>query len=280
MTHDFGKYALPEIANIDLTAMVQIAEAAADAARGIVGEYFRTSVHAEEKGDESPVTIADRAVEQAIATLIAEALPGHGILGEEYGLRNGQAEWRWIIDPIDGTRAFITGRPQFGTLISLTYKDTPVLGLIDQPVLQERWIGCHGHKTRFTGRLGGVVGTRSCPRLELAELSCTSPDMIAPADHATWDALAGKARRVSWGGDCYAYGLLALGHLDIVAEGDLKIWDWAALQPVVEGAGGAMTDWQGRPLTPQSDGRVLAVGDPALLAQAVALLSPLVAPDA
>ncbi|MCJ2182524.1 inositol monophosphatase family protein [Novosphingobium sp. 1949] len=258
----------------DLAPMIAVANAACDAARALVRTYFRTGVAAETKGDESPVTAADRAVEQGMIAIITKAFPDHGILGEEFGLRNAESPWRWILDPIDGTRAFITGRPQFGTLVSLTYAGTPVLGVIDQPLLEERWVGQCGAATAFSGGLGGTVGTRKCPSLALAELSCTSPDMIAPDDGTGWGQLARSVRRVSWGGDCYAYGLLALGHIDIIAEGDLKIWDWAALQPVVEGAGGSLTDWQGRPLDANSDGRVLALGDPSLLPDAVAMLNP------
>lgn len=258
---------------IDLAPMVAAAHAACDAARLIVCDYFRSGVAAEVKGDESPVTAADRAVEQRMVEILAAAFPEHGILGEEFGLSNPDSPWRWILDPIDGTRAFITGRPQFGTLVSLTYHGTPVLGLIDQPILEERWVGQIGATSTFNGRLGGVIGTRKCTSLAMAELSCTSPDMIADADLARFNRLAGHVRRTSWGGDCYAYGLLALGHIDIIVEGDLKIWDWSALQPVVEGAGGSLTDWQGRPLDASSDGRVLALGDPARLDEAIAILN-------
>ena len=197
-------------------------------------------------------------------SVLATACPDDGILGEEDGLDRPDARLRWVVDPIDGTRAFITGRPTFGTLIGLLEDGVPVLGIIDQPVTGERWIGVRGEATRFTGGFGGRAGTRSCPRLAEAELSCTDPSMFA-ADPAPWQRLAGAARRVSLGGDCYAYGLLALGQIDVIAEATLKVWDWAALVPVVEGAGGRMTDWQGAPLRADGDGRAVAVGDPALL---------------
>ena len=203
--------------------------------------------------------------------VIADAFPDHGILGEEDGLQNPEASMRWVLDPIDGTRAFITGRATFGTLIALVHDGTPLLGIIDQPVTRERWIGVAGEPTRFSGPLGGSVGTRACANLGVAELSCTSPDMLGESAPA-WRDLADAVARVSWGGDCYAYGLLALGQIDMIAECDLKIWDWAALVPIIEGAGGRVTDWSGTRLTERSDGHVLAVGDPARLGDAVGRL--------
>ena len=205
-------------------------------------------------------------------SFLSDACPGHGVLGEEFGLANPNADYRWVLDPIDGTRAFITGRPTFGTLISLLRDGVPVIGIIDQPVTGERWIGVTGEPTCFHGPFGGSPGTRRCATLAEAELSCTSPAMLGP--HApAWHRLANDVARVSWGGDCYAYGLLALGQIDIVAECDLKIWDWAALLPVVEGAGGTVRDWSGLKLTSESDGRVVALGNPALLPQTVDVLT-------
>jgi len=253
------------------------AEAAADAAGAAIRPYFRSRLAIERKGDLSPVTIADRAAEQAMRAVLAKRFPEHGIFGEELAAERPDARLRWVLDPIDGTRAFITGRPIFGTLIGLLDGDRAVLGLIDQPVTGERWIGAAGRPTRFRGPLGGIAGCRSCPSLAEAELSCTTPDMLGEAELPRWRRLAGAVRRVSWGGDCYAYGLLALGQIDLIAEADLKLWDWAALLPVVEGAGGRMTDWDGRALSPlaatSAAYRVLAVGDPALLPQAAALLA-------
>ncbi|WP_048862113.1 inositol monophosphatase family protein [Acidisphaera rubrifaciens] len=245
--------------------------AAADAAGAAIRPYFRAGLAADLKVDQTPVTLADRAAEQAMRSVLAAACPGDGILGEEDGLDRAEARLRWVIDPIDGTRAFITGRPTFGTLIGLLENGVPVLGIIDQPVTGERWIGVRGEATQFTGGFGGQVGTRPCPRLAEAELSCTDPSMFA-ADPTPWQRLAAAARRVSLGGDCYAYGLLALGQIDVIAEATLKVWDWAALVPVIEGAGGRMTDWTGAPLRAEGDGRAVAVGDPALLAEALRLL--------
>jgi histidinol phosphatase-like enzyme (inositol monophosphatase family) len=251
--------------------LVEAAEAAADVAGATIRPFFRASVAAEVKRDSSPVTIADRSAERAMRAVLAERFPEHGILGEEFGLERPDSRLRWVLDPIDGTRAFITGRPVFGTLIGLLEGDTPLLGVIDQPVTGERWVGIAGQTTRFRGPFGGTPKCRACSILARAELSCTTPDMFG-SERAGWDRLSAAVGRVSWGGDCYAYGLLALGQIDLIAEADLKIWDWVALLPVVEGAGGRLTDWNGGPLRPEGDGRVLAVGDSALLAQAVALL--------
>jgi histidinol phosphatase-like enzyme (inositol monophosphatase family) len=252
--------------------LIEAAVAAADVAGAVVRPFFRAGIAADLKSDRSPVTIADRSAEQAMRAVLSERFPDHGIVGEEFGLDRPDARHRWVLDPIDGTRAFITGRPTFGTLIALLDGDTPVLGVIDQPVTGERWVGVVGRATTFRGPYGGQGGCRLCPSLADAELSCTSPEMLGP-DQPRWQRLAGAVRRNYWGGDCYAHGLLALGQIDVIAETTMKLWDWAALVPVVEGAGGRVTDWSGHALRPGGDGRVLSVGDPALLPQIVALLN-------
>ena len=256
----------------DIDALLAAAEAAAAAAAAVVRPLFRNVPATELKSDHSPVTVADREAERAMRALLAQRFPDHGILGEELGETNPGARLRWVLDPIDGTRAFITGRPLFGTLIGLLDRGRPVLGIIDQPVTGERWVGIAGRRTQFRGPFGGAPGCRPCGTLAQAELSCTSPQMFAAGDLPRWQRLAAAAARASFGGDCYAYGLLALGQIDVIAEADLKIWDWAALVPVIEGAGGRMTDWHGRTLQDNGDGRALAVGDPALLAPALRLL--------
>jgi len=258
---------------VNLDQLIAAAEAAADVAGAVIRPFFRAGVPAHAKSDQSPVTIADRSSELAMRAVLGERFPDHGILGEEFGLDRAGASLRWVLDPIDGTRAFITGRPSFGVLIALLEEGRPILGVIDQPVTGERWIGAAGRRTLFRGPLGGRVGCRPCPALADAELSCTSPEMLEGGDMPRWKQLASKVRRNYWGGDCYAYGLLALGHIDIVAESDMKVWDWAPLAAVVEGAGGRVTDWKGQPLRADGDGRVLAVGDPALLPLALAELN-------
>lgn len=223
------------------------------------------------------MTIADREAEQAMRRVITAHFPGDGILGEEFGREREGAGRLWVLDPIDGTRAFVTGRPLFGTLIGVLEEGRPVLGLIDQPITGERWLGVAGEALRFRGPFGGTPGCRACPMLAEAELVATSPAMFSPAQAGRFARLAGAVRRVSWGGDCYGYGLLALGLIDIIAEADLKLWDWAALVPVIESAGGAVCDWQGRPLVATGDGAgdgtLLALGDPARREAALALLA-------
>ena len=261
----------------DLDAYVAAALAAADVAGAVIRPFFRAGVGAELKSDASPVTIADRTAERALRAVLAERFPDHGILGEEFGLENPTAGLRWVLDPIDGTRAFITGRPTFGTLIALLDGDTPILGVIDQCISGERWLGVAGRETVFTGPaanpIASPIGGRRCARLADAELSCTSPDMFEPADLPAWGRLRAAVKRTSWGGDCYAHGLVAIGQIDIVAEATMKVWDWAALVPVVEGAGGRVTDWQGHKLDANGNGQVISVGDASLLAEAVALLN-------
>ena len=257
----------------EVNVWVAAAEAAADVAGAVIRPFFRAPLDAAQKADRSPVTIADRTAELAMRAVLAERLPEHGILGEEFGLDRPEASLRWVLDPIDGTRAFITGRPVFGTLVALLQDGVPVLGVIDQPVTGERWVGVAGRPTRFRGPFGGRPGCRPCPALGRAELSCTSPAMLDVEETPRWQRLAGAVNRVSWGGDCYAYGLLALGQLDLVAEAEMQPWDWAALVPVVEGAGGRVTDWEGRPMRLGGGRRVLAVGDPAMVPEAVALLA-------
>ena len=248
--------------------LIAAAEAAADVAGAVIRPFFRTGIVTDQKADRSPVTIADRTAEQAMRAVLTERFPGHGVLGEEFGLDRADAPLRWVLDPIDGTRAFITGRPTFGTLIALFHEERPILGIIDQPVTGERWIGAAGRPTIFRGPIGGQAGCRPCAVLSDAELSCTSPEMLG-ADTPRWEKLRATVRRNYWGGDCYAHGLLALGQIDIIAESDMKVWDWGPLVPVIEGAGGSVTDWAGRPLRPDCDGRVLSVGDKTLVAAVV-----------
>jgi histidinol phosphatase-like enzyme (inositol monophosphatase family) len=255
-----------------LDGLIAAAEAAADVAGAVIRPFFRARLGADLKSDDSPVTIADRSAEQAMRAVLTERFPAYGVLGEEFGCDRPDAQLCWVLDPIDGTRAFITGRPVFGTLVALLEDGRPILGVIDQPVTGERWIGAAGRKTEFRGPLGGWAGCRPCATLGEAELSCTGPGMLGD-DIPRWQRLADVVRRVSWGGDCYAYGLLALGHIDVIAEVAMKLWDWAALVPVIEGAGGKITDWSGQALRPDGDGRVLAVGDPELLDAAIARLT-------
>jgi histidinol phosphatase-like enzyme (inositol monophosphatase family) len=244
----------------DISLIERLAEAAGEAIR----PYFRADFGLETKSDATPVTLADRAAEAAIRDILEKERPADGIIGEEYGTTREGASRQWVIDPIDGTTSFVAGRPIFGTLIALMEESWPVLGLIDQPILRERWVGAVGEPTRFNG---APVKTRPCAELAQAILATTSPNCFSAHEGEHFMALAAKTahRRLIWGGDCYNYALLASGHIDIVVEAGLKIHDFAALIPVVEGAGGMMCDWAGEPLSATSEGHVIALGDPARL---------------
>ncbi|MBS0521783.1 MAG: histidinol-phosphatase [Proteobacteria bacterium] len=241
--------------------LVALAHRLADAARPIVARHFRTAVVIDDKADHSPVTIADRGAEKAMRELLAEHAPAHGVFGEEYGAERTDAEYVWVLDPIDGTKAFITGLPIFGTLIALLHRGMPVLGVIDQPILDERWLGVAGQASTLNGK---PIAVRACPALDRAYMYSTAPIMFPGDLERRHMALAKKVKLFRWGGDCYAYGLLAAGHVDLVVENSLKLYDFAALVPVIKGAGGLITDWRGRELDMTSDGSVLAAGDAAV----------------
>lgn len=252
----------------DIALAVRLAEAAGAAIR----PHFRSGLDAERKGDATPVTIADRAAEEAMRRILKAEAPRDAIIGEEFGSEEGTSGRTWVLDPIDGTVSFIAGRPIFGTLIALLVDGWPVMGIIDQPILGERWIGASGLATTFNGR---EVRTRTCRELSTAMLATTGPHYFDDHQGEHFMALAARTdhRRMIMGGDCYNYGLLASGQIDLVCEAGLKIHDWAALVPVVEGAGGTMCDWAGDPLGPDSEGSVLALGDPARLEDVVAALA-------
>jgi inositol-phosphate phosphatase/L-galactose 1-phosphate phosphatase/histidinol-phosphatase len=252
-------------------AEIALAEALADAARGIIRRYFRRKIAVDDKSDLTPVTIADREAEAAMRRLIEARFPEHGIIGEEHGRTRETARRVWVLDPIDGTKSFISGIPLFGTLIALCEGGRPVLGVIDQPILGERWVGAAGQPTTLNG---APVHCRPCPRLAQATLFSTAPDlMFQGADAAGFARLRAQVKLTRTGADCYAYAQLASGFIDLVVEGQLKPYDYCALAPVIEGAGGVITDWQGRALDLASDGRVIACGDPALAPAARAALT-------
>lgn len=238
-----------------------LARSLADAARAEIMGRFRTGIQADAKSDASPVTEADRAAERAMRRIINDAFPDHGILGEEYGSENVDAEYVWVLDPIDGTNSFVTGKPLFGTLIALCQGGVPVVGVIDAPGVDERWVGVQGQGTTLNG---APVTTRACAALDQSWLYATTPDLFDGANRDAFQRLSQAAWRTVYGGDCYAYGLLASGYVDLVCEASLGTYDYCALAPVVEGAGGIITDWAGHTLTLDSDGRVLAAGDKTL----------------
>ncbi|APX64821.1 inositol monophosphatase family protein [Sphingomonas sp. gentR] len=245
---------------------IKLALRLADAAGAAIRPYFRTEMGLEIKEDRSPVTLADREAEAAMRRILEAERSGDGIHGEEYGVKDGVTGRQWVLDPIDGTRSFTVGRPIFGTLIALVDNGWPVLGIIDQPIARERWLGVAGRPTLFNGQ---PTRTRACRDLDGATIATTSPHLFDDEDvphfMALVAAVSGQSPRQGpvYGGDCYNYGLLASGHIDLVCESGLKLHDFAALVPVVEGAGGRMCDWNGDPLTADSAGHVLAIGDPA-----------------
>ncbi len=255
-----------------LDAEIALAHRLADAAREAILPHFRAGMTSERKADATPVTLADRAAEAAMRAIIKAEFPDDAIHGEEYGAETGKSGRTWVLDPIDGTAGFLAGRPLFGTLIALVVEGWPVLGMIDQAVLKERWLGVTGRPTTLNGQ---PVRTRACASLADATLATTGPHYFDDHEGEHFMALAARTdhRRMVMGGDCYNYAMLATGQLDIVCEAGLKLHDYAALVPVVEGAGGTMCDWNGDPLHAASDGHVLALGDPARLEDVVEALA-------
>jgi len=269
--------------------IISVAHELADAAAAVTTPYFRTEVSVDIKTDTSPVTIADRQAEIAMRAVINSRFPSHAIFGEEQGYTPGasnedtssnySAEYMWVIDPIDGTKSFITGKPLFGTLIALLHNGRPVLGIIDQPILQERWLGIAGVPTTLNNT---PISTRPCLEVNSAYMYATTPHMFTGASELAFNRLRDQVRIPLYGCDCYAYGLLAAGHCDVVAEADLKPYDYMALIPVIQGAGGVITDWKGRELCWSSEeaaqgvappGEVLAAGDSRCHKKALELLA-------
>ena len=248
------------------------ADTLADAARPIVSKYFRTAVDIIDKSDESPVTVADREAEAAIRALIEETYPDHGIFGEEYGTVREDSRYVWVLDPIDGTRAFITGLPIFGTLIALADNGVPVLGILDQPILKERWLGVLGRGTTYNGM---PVTTRSRDRLADASMYFTTPEMLTTDGRtAAFQSLYDAVKEPRYGGDCYSSGLVASGFVDIHVDCELKPYDYMALAPIIQAAGGIASTWRGEPITMTSGDTFLGAGCGPVHRAAVDLLSP------
>ncbi|MBW7922134.1 MAG: histidinol-phosphatase [Rubellimicrobium sp.] len=250
------------------------ARAACDAGKIALG-WFRHPVSIDIKSDLSPVTEADRAVEADLRARIAASWPDHAILGEEYGARGAADAPTWVIDPIDGTRSFITGWPVWGVLLAFTEAHRPQVGVIHMPVLGETWTGIRGGGSWMTGRDGDrqPCRTSTCRELARARFYTTSPDYFDAGEQPAYRALDAAAGVPRFGGDCYGYALLASGHVDLVVETRLQPYDFLALVPVIEEAGGVITDWQGRPLTLDSGEQVVAAATPELHAEALALIA-------
>jgi len=249
---------------------VALAHRLADAAGAAILPHFRRLDAIEVKPDATPVTAADRAAEAAIRRLLAVERPDDGVLGEEFDDVAGASGRVWVLDPIDGTKAFTAGKPTFTTLIALFEDGAPVLGVIDQPYNRERWVG-HDGGAWFNGR---PLATRRGTPLARAVVSSTAPELFeAEADRAAFARVEREVAYLSWGGDAYAYGLLAMGCVDLIVEMQLKPFDLGPLAPIVEGAGGRITDWRGRPLGLASDGRICAAADADLHAATLARLA-------
>jgi myo-inositol-1(or 4)-monophosphatase len=257
-------------------SFLALAHALADRSGDVIRPQFRRPIAVDNKagaGAFDPVTKADRAAERAIARMIREQVPEHGLIGEELGAERSGATFQWVVDPIDGTRAFITGAPMWGTLIGLMHRGEPVLGLMDQPYTGERfWSERDGAKARDASGRVRRLRTRACARVGDAMMMTTSPDLFQ--DKAEADGFARVKREVRmtrYGGDCYAYCLLAAGFVDLVVEAGLKCYDVVALIPIIERAGGRITTWDGKPAT--DGGRIVAAGDPTLHQRALSLLN-------
>jgi myo-inositol-1(or 4)-monophosphatase len=253
----------------DCAAALALAERLADAARRIAERSFRTAVAVTRKSDGTPVTAVDRGIETEMRAMIRAAFPGHAIRGEEFPAE-GSGEFTWVLDPIDGTKSFITGFPLFGSLIALMQGERPVLGVIEAPALAERWVGCEGRPTLFNGR---EARSSACRSLADAVVYTTTAETFNSEERARFEAVGRRAALRRYGGDCYLYGMLASGWCELVIEVQLKPHDFMAAIPVVEGAGGKISDWRGAPLSTASDGRVVAAANETLWREALAELA-------
>lgn len=260
----------------EVSTFAAFAETLADLSGKTILPHFRAGIAVENKlgaGGFDPVTEADRQAEAVIRSAIKQRYGDHGILGEEHGAESGTSPFTWVIDPIDGTRAFVCGMAQWGTLIALNDGTKPIVGVLDQPYTRERWLAANG-TTTFRGPDGktSMLRTRRCPSLKDAVLTTTSPvGYFDEHEQRVFWALSAQARLTRFGGDCYAYGLLAMGFIDVIVEATLKPWDVQALIPIVENAGGIVTTWDGKPAT--DGGQVVACGDASLHAAVCEVLS-------
>jgi len=247
-------------------------ELAREAAR-VSLPFFRGVFEEADKGGPGafdPVTQADREAEAALRRLVAARYPDHGVIGEEYGEDRAEAESVWILDPIDGTRAFIAGLPLWTNLIALRTGGQPTVGVIGQPYLDEIFLGGPSGARLLKGGTETPLAVRTCASLNDALIATTDPDLFTGAELGAWTQVRAASRLARLGCDAYAYAMLAAGRIDLVAESGLKIWDWSALVPVIEAAGGEVSNWRGE--TPDGSGQILAVGDVGIREQALVTL--------
>ena len=258
---------------------IRFAHRLADAAGAVIRPYFRRPIEVADKGapkgnEFDPVTAADRGAEEALREIIRAERPQDAILGEEFGETPGTSGRRWVLDPVDGTRAFITGHHMWGTLIALEEQGERILGIIDQPVLRERFIGYPGCAQIISPEGTAPLRTRACASLSEAVVTTTHPWSYFDArEEEAFVRVASAARMSRFGGDCYGYALLAAGYTDLVVESGLRPWDVAALIPVVENAGGIVTSWKGEKLGDAETCDLIAAGDARVHAEAVKLLN-------
>jgi myo-inositol-1(or 4)-monophosphatase len=238
--------------------------------------WFRTACNIDVKADHSPVTIADRRTESHLRQCIQARFPDHGLLGEEYGQENSDSEYVWSIDPIDGTRSFITGSPIWGTLVALLHNGHPIVGATDLPVLGERWLAFNGGGCWHTanGDERHRCWVSNCRELGTARFYTTSPQYFSPVEKPVMQKLTESVGEARFGGDCYSYCLLASGFIDLVVESQLHHFDYMPLITIVQEAGGVITDWQGNPLSVHSGERIVAAATPELHWQTLQLLAP------
>ena len=242
----------------------------ADASAEILRAGFKTKLNVEQKADSSPVTQIDIEVEKRIRSLIEVEFPEHGIIGEEFGNIREDSPYQWVIDPIDGTKSFIAGETTFTTLIALLHNGKPIIGLIDQPVLRERWAAISGQTTLYNNKPLAILNNKNT--LEKATISTTSIGYFTTGQEKKFAKLRNVAANTSLGGDAYAYAILASGKLDIVVDAGMKPYDFCALPPIIEGVGGIISDWAGKPLTLSSDGSVIACANKELHRQTLEFL--------
>ena len=258
----------------DLSGLPQFVDKLVDAAADLIMPHFRAAPSVESKGTSGfdPVTIADRDAEAAMRRLIRATYPDHGIIGEEHGTERADADYVWVLDPIDGTRSFITGLPVWGTLIGLLHQGVPVFGMMAQAFTRERYSG-DGASAWYRGPDGTTmpIRTRACAGLSDAALFTTTPAMFKGADRTAYDRVEAAVRLPRYGTDCYAYCMVAAGHADVVIEAGLKPYDIVALIPIITGAGGQVTDWQGG--SAANGGRIVASGDKRVHAAALEMLA-------
>ena len=252
----------------------QIANQLADISRATVLKYFRTNLDVLDKQDDSPVTAGDRAVETAVRDMLTKLVPEHGIIGEEFPDVNPNADYTWVVDPIDGTKAFICGIPVFTTLIALLHKGKPVFGVIDQPFTHERWYGgTHtGSEYIHQDKSPQSIKTSTLTEIENAWFACTEIAMFNNSELVQFKKLRSACKHVRHGTDAYGYAMTAMGHMHGVVESDLKLYDYAAPASVLMGAGGICTDWQGAQISINSGAQIIATANPTLHEKAVKIL--------